>query len=143
MKKDGLLDNIYDIKDLYLVKFQEDYFNYLLHKDKITRIFHPDFYFIVERFKISSSEGKNNLEIYTESITCEDIYSREDQEEFKTIPPLFSEMFLVPREYYTDYEIKSGLVTSTRLFQIFQEYNLNHLDSIKVKTKGVKNARNY
>ena len=44
-------------------------------------------------------------------------------------------MYPVPKEYFTEEEIASGKVTSTRVFQIFQEYNLNSLSFKKAKVK--------
>lgn len=126
------LNESYDIKDLYVVKFKEKYLNKLGVSNEFVNYFKSNVKYIVERFKLT----ENDLfiyEIYKECIAGEDFYSRESKKDILSIPKIFSYIQELPKEYLDEEEIKTGKVTSTRLFQIFQEINFRKVKTLKKK----------
>lgn len=150
----GLTENIYDIKDLCIVKLKENYLDYLPN-DKIkeeeikdTEYFNPNLYYIVEKCIIRNREY---CEFYTECIVGRDFYRRIDEQPITDIPLIFEEIYPFNKEWLSKEERMDGRVTTSRLFQIFQQLNfyMNIKDKesseVSKKTKLVKGGygKNY
>lgn len=119
----GLRDTIYDIKDLYIVKLNENYVERNI--DDYIHCYNKDLKFIVEKFCLQKEgELPYYIEYYTECITEQDLSNRRSKHPFKTIPNVFSSIEEFPLEYLTEEEKKLGQVNTMRLFQIFQEINV-------------------
>lgn len=129
-----LTENIYGIKDLYLIKFKEDYLKKFDQEEGYIKYFNSGLKYIVEKFTIDDNITKKPyFEVYTECITGQDFYKREDKESFDDIPDIFESILDFPIEYLDEEEKRSGKVTTMRLFQIFQEIN--------IKTKTLTKTR--
>ena len=124
----GLLE-YFEIKDLYIVKFKRELINTVgLEYNEFINYFKPEFYYIVERFH--DENNNKHFETYKECIAGEDFYKRESYEDFNKIPEIFELMELLPNEYLDEEEINKGIISSTRIFQIFQEININKVKRI-------------
>ena len=125
----SLRENIYDIKDLYIVKLNNEYVE---KKGDYIQYYNRDLKFIVEKFSMEKiGELPYYSEIYTECITEQDLYSRHSSKPFRRMPKVFSSLEEFPKEYLTEEELKTEKVSTMRLFQIFQEINVKE----KVLTK--------
>ena len=122
----------YDIKDLYIVKLNDDLLNNIGISNEFVNYFNSNLYYIVERFCISE-DNINYYEMYKECIIGEDFYSREGRIEIQQMPEVFESMNQLPLEYLDEEEIKKGEISTIRIFQIFQEINFQ-----KVKKVGRK-----
>jgi len=119
----NLNENIYDIKDLYIVKLNEDYIE--RKSDDYIQYFNKDLKFIVEKFNVQKTgDLPYYVEYYMECITEQDLSNRRSKHEFTSIPHVFSSVEEFPIEYLTEEEKQSGKITTMRLFQIFQEINV-------------------
>ena len=124
------LSEIYEIKDLYVVKFKRELINMIgIEYNEFINYFKPNLYYIVERFK--NNYDNHYYETYKECIAGEDFYKREDTKELNDIPDIFESIEPLANDYLDEEEINKGLITTTRIFQIFQEININ-----KVKRLG-------
>ena len=128
-----MLTEVYDIKDLYVVKFKEKYLEKLGLSNDFINYFKTNLKYIVERFKFSEND-LYNYEIYKECIIGEDFYSRQSKTDTLSIPKIFASIEELPKEYLDEEELKTGIVSSARLFQIFQEINY-------IKTKTLRKKR--
>ncbi len=142
-----LNENFFDIKDLYVVKFKPEYSMNSFGKGEDTRYYNPNFQFIMEKFTIYDKSGKNlEIEIYTECLTNEDITKRENSNITSEIPELFKSVEEFPKEYLTQEELKTGVISTLRLFKIFQELNekslRSNLDENLEKGKTMKKVIN-
>jgi len=125
-----MLTENYDIKDLYVVKFKEKYLEKLGTSREFINYFKTNLKYIVERFKFSENDIYN-YEIYKECIMGEDFYSRESKTDILSIPKIFASIEEFPLEYLDEEERKTGVVSSARLFQIFQEINYRKTKSLR------------
>ena len=137
-----LLQNIYSVADLYVVKIRKDYLDNKNETNDI-KYFNTDFLLIVEKFTLDSKEdGKIAFESYEECFTGADIFIREDINKNAKNPVLFEFIKELPKEYLTEEEIKTGKIGTLRLFQIFQILNCQNLhlceDLKKEEEKGKK-----
>lgn len=110
-------ENTFDLNSLYIVKL----------KDNTMDNYFEDIYYIVEKYEEKNQQGF--YEIYTECITDKDIYERNNKEEFKTIPDVFSMVREFPRNFCNKEELETGKIKTHRLFYLFQQ--LNYLQFIK------------
>ena len=121
----------YNIKDLYIIKFKKSLIDNIGISNDSVNYFRPDLYYIVERFY--NFDDKRHTEVYRECIAGEDFYIRESKNAFLTIPKIFESMEPLPLEYLDKEEIEFSKISTTRIFQIFQEINYK-----KVKRLGRK-----
>ena len=126
-----LMENAYDIKELYVVKLKENYKDYLPklhnHSDgKDVEYFNPNLYYIVEKFKI---DNKNNgfHEFYTECIIGRCFFERVIEEKEEGVPDIFLEMYKFPIDYLNNREKVERKIYTSRIFQIFQQINCNQM----------------
>lgn len=122
----GLTENIYEIRDLYIVKLKENYLDYLPNNNlkeeiKDTEYFNVDLYYIVEKCIVNN---RDYCEFYTECIVGRDFYSRIDEKPITDTPLIFEEIYPFNKEWLSKEERMDGRVTTSRLFQIFQQLNL-------------------
>lgn len=139
-----ITDNIYDVKDIFVVKIKNDY-KEINTNDGYIQTFNPNFCQFVERFLLDTSDGlKYEMELYTECFTGETVSLRENVNKNINIPNMFEFMYPLPEKYLTEEEIKTGKIRTVRLYQIFQLLNYEMFKSMeaeeKTKTKkiGVK-----
>lgn len=126
----NLNNSVYEIKDLYIVKFNDQYVE--KKDEEYMRYYNKNLNFIVEKFSTEhTGELPFYIEIYTECISEQDLIKREDTKPFENIPSIFESLEKFPLEYLTKEEITSGLINSKRLFQIFQEINVKNKTLIK------------
>lgn len=119
-----LNENIFNIKDLYIVVINPEYIKGGLKQDEDIRYFNPSFKFIVERFVLERKDTEDlELEIYTECLTNEDIYKREYPNINDSLPELFLSVEPFPIEFLTEEEKQNERVGTLRIFQIFQQIN--------------------
>ena len=127
-----LTENIYDIKDLYLIKFNDNYQDNFNQEEGYIKYFNLGLQYIVEKFAIEDNKTKKMFfEVYTECITGQDFYKRENKESFSGFPDIFESITEFPIEYLDEEEKKRGKVTTMRLFQIFQEINIKSKTLVK------------
>lgn len=125
-----LRENIYDIKDLYVVKLNDNYKDFLPNNkkenddNKYIECFNPNFYYIVERCLIENKPS-GFYEYYTECIVGRDLFYRVIEKNDEKTPEIFREIYLFPKEYISKEELKQGKITTSRIFQIFQEINFS------------------
>ena len=134
----NLTQNLYKIDDLYIVKFKDNW-EYDVNNQELNSHEFPfclDTFYIIEREKIKD-EFKYN-EYYEECITGIDFYSRSEYKDFNDVPPIFISIETIPLEYFTEEELASHLVSSSRLFVIFQLLNFKELTKEKEKPKVLK-----
>ena len=126
-------DSYYDINEVSVVTLNEDYIENIKQDEGYIKSFNPNLAFFVKRFYIQKEKNTPYYyEIYTECISGQDVYVREDTKKFRTLPKLFKTLKPFPIEYLDEEELKTGKVSFMRLFEIFQEMN------IKNKTKILK-----
>ena len=134
-----LTENIYDINDLYIVKLGEDYKRYLPNNSKGDELedveyFNSNIYYIVERCLIENKPSGFH-EFYTECIVGRDLFYRIIERKDENIPEIFKEIYEFPKEYFSKEELKHGKITTSRVFQIFQEINFSKtIEDNKEKT---------
>lgn len=135
-----ITDNIYDVKDIFVVKIKNDY-KEINTNDGYIQTFNPNFCQFVERFLLDTSDGlKYEMELYTECFTGETVSLRENVNKNINIPNMFEFMYPLPEKYLTEEEIKTGRIRTVRLYQIFQLLNYEMFKSMEVgeKTKTKK-----
>ena len=119
----NLTENIYNVADLYIVSLKEEFAKY--EKPEYTELFNPNLFFIVEKFVIKKDDGLPYFfEVYTECITGRDLFMNESREESQVIPNIFETMEKFPNDYLNEEEKQTGKITTSRIFQIFQEINI-------------------
>ena len=124
------LSEKYEIKDLYVVKFKKELINTIgIEYNEFINYFKPDVYYIIEIFR--NEENDHIYETYKECIAGEDFYKRDNTQEFEFIPDIFETMELLSHDYLDEEEIQTGIISTSRIFQIFQELNIK-----KVKKLG-------
>ncbi len=135
----NLTQNVYNIEDLYLVKFKENYKEYLSENGKMREkdgfYFSPDTYYLVERTVIK--ENFKYDEYYEECITGIDFYTRSDYRELNDIPPIFECVETLPLDYFNESELETHQVTSSRLFIVFQQINFPGLQNKKSENSKI------
>lgn len=145
----GLTENKYDVKNLYIVKFSDEYQNYLKinNNDLNTNYLDSINYFIVERnlIKEGTSNHETYYEFYTECVLGQDFYERSSNKKITELPEIFGEIYLFPIECLTDDEKKIGSITTSSIFQIFMKINNFHKcnDEENVFVKKIKPISNY
>lgn len=123
------LSENFEIKDLYVVKFKRELINTIgLEFNGFINYFKPDLFYIIERF--TTNDNKHFHETYKECIAGEDFYKREGNDAFKNIPDIFETIEPISDEYLDSDEINNGIISTTRIFQIFQELNINKVKRI-------------
>ena len=123
------LSERFETKDLYVVQFKPELINTIgFEYNGFINYFKPNLYYIVERFY--DSDEKNHYETYKECIAGEDFYKRESTEEFKNIPDIFESIEPLSNDYLDDEEINLEMISTTRIFQIFQEINMKKIKRI-------------
>ncbi len=139
-----ITDNIYDIKDIFVVKIKND-FKEINTNDGYIQTFNPNFCQFVERFLLDSRDGlKYDMELYTECFTGETVSLRENLNKNASIPNMFEFMYSLPENYLNEEELKTGKIRTIRLYQIFQLLNYEILknkeiqENTKTKKIGVK-----
>ena len=126
----NMTENIFNIKDLYVVKLKEGIKND--QQNGYVEVFNVDLFFIAERILIKKNEGVPYFfEVYTECITEKDLYAREGEKEWSEIPPLFESIQEFPVDYLNEEEKMTGKIRVGRIFQIFQEINIKSKRLIK------------
>lgn len=144
----GLIENKYNIKDLYIVKLCEDYPKYLKIGDNIgeTKYLDSTNYFIIERnlIKTGSNNQEKYYEYYTECILEKDIYERSSNKEFKEIPEIFEEFYAFPEDY-GDFLKEKNIITTAEVLNLF--ISINNLNKRKEEDttfiKKLKSVSNY
>lgn len=130
-----ITDNIYDVKDIFVVKIKNDY-KEINTNDGYIQTFNPNFCQFVERFLLDTSDGlKYEMELYTECFTGETVSLRENVNKNINIPNMFEFMYPLPEKYLTEEEIKTGKIRTVRLYQIFQLLNYEMFKSMEVEEK--------
>ena len=130
-----ITDNIYDVKDIFVVKIKNDY-KEINTNDGYIQTFNPNFCQFVERFLLDTSDGlKYEMELYTECFTGETVSLRENVNKNINIPNMFEFMYPLPEKYLTGEEIKTGKIRTVRLYQIFQLLNYEMFKSMEVEEK--------
>ena len=127
----NLRNTIYDIKDLRIVMINKDYIEQ--KNDDYINIFNENVKFIVEKFVFEN--GDHFTEYYTECITEEDLSVRTSNKEFTDFPKMFSIVSRIPTKYLTEEEIKTGKISSIRIFKLLQDINVKK-EKEKVKKIG-------
>jgi len=125
-----LMENVYDIKELYVVKLDENYKEYLPNlKNNIEDVeyFNTNLYYIVEKFKIDS-KNNNVYEFYTECVVGRCFFERLINNQDESIPNIFSEFYKFPIECLSSRERTEGKISTSRIFQIFQQINCCQLN---------------
>ena len=119
----------YEIKDLYVVKFKPELINTIgFEYNEFINYFKPNLYYIVERFY--NTDENNHYETYKECIAGEDFYKRESKIELSGTPDIFESIEPLSNDCLDEEEIKNGMLTTIRIFQIFQEINIKKVKRI-------------
>ena len=126
----NLTENVYNIADLYVVKLKEEMASY--EKAGYMEFFNPNLFFIVEKFVVKKDDGLPYFfEVYMECITGRDLYMNESREETQGLPNVFESIEEFPNDYLYEEEKQTGKITTSRIFQIFQEINIKSKKLIK------------
>ena len=119
----NLTENVYNIADLYVVKLKKEIASQ--EKSEYMEFFNPNLFFIVEKFVIKKDDGLPYFfEAYTECITGRDLFMNESREGSHDIPNVFESMEEFQEDYLNEEEKQTGKITTSRIFQIFQEINI-------------------
>ena len=117
-------DYSYEIKDLYIGKFNNEYIKEVDENNAI-HYFNQDLSFIIEKLVIERSDKRPYIaEYYAECITEEVLMEREADDPFLEIPKIFASLEPLPEEYLNEEEKKTGKISMMRLFQVFQDINV-------------------
>ena len=115
----------YSVNDLYIVKFNDNYKEYINKDDLENLTINPNLYYIVEKFSYENKKDNTFREAYKECVGGTEVYDRRSQEEIKNMPPIFIEMYEFPVEYLTEEEKKKKSVSSNRLYYISLDINIS------------------
>ncbi len=133
-----MLENLYEIKDLIVVRFKDDYQDYL-NNEVINNLngfkhFNDTFYYL-DREIVKNPDG-TYLEIYEDAILGILLYERVVKSDNLDYPEFIEEVKEVELEGLTPLELEKGIVGSSKLFYNFQI--INDLSYRKVKTKSMR-----
>lgn len=139
------LSEEYNIEDLYVVKFNENYNEYLKEQNE-NIIFNPNLYYIVERFKCKCKGITgviDHYESYKECVSGIEIFDRYSNKEIEDIPLIFDEIYILPEEYLSEEEKKKKIISSNKLYFVSLDLNIklarNEIDEEKKLVKKIGN----
>lgn len=139
------LSEEYNIEDLYVVKFNKNYKEYLKEKNEnIT--FNPNLYYIVERFKCKYKTITGiieHYESYKECVSGIEIFDRYSNKEIEDTPLIFDEIYTFSDEYLSEEEKKKKNISSNKLYFVTLDLNIklarNEIDEEKKLVKKIGN----
>ena len=133
-----MLENLYEIKDIILVRFKNNYKDYL-SKEVVSNLngfehFNDTFYYL-DREVVKNPDG-SYLEIYEDAILGVLLYERIVKSDKEDYPDFIEEVKDVELEGLTEEEKGKGIVGSSKLFYNFQI--TNSISYPKTKRLGVR-----
>ncbi len=135
-----MLENLYEIKDIIAVRFNNDYQDYL-SKEVVNNLngfkhFNDTFYYL-DREIVKNPDG-TYIEIYEDAILGILLYERIVKNDNEDYPDFIEEVQNVELEGLSPDEIEKGIVGSSKLFYNFQLINELSYQRVKTKTKSIR-----
>lgn len=129
----------YGINDIYIVKFCENYKEYLNNNKEFSEVtLNTNLYYIVEKFSYENNIHALYADSYKECVGGIEFYEHKSHKKIEEMPPIFSEMYKFPEELLTEDEKKTKMISSNRLYYISLNMNIEFLKDSEKEKEFVK-----
>ena len=132
----------YGINDIYIVKFVENYRDYLNNNKEFSEVtLNTNLYYIVEKFSYENKIHALYADSYKECVGGLEFYEHRSHTKIEEMPPIFSEMYTFPEELLTEDEKNKKMISSNRLYYISLNMNIEFLKDKENENSFVKKLK--